>query len=189
MRSAPQPSLPLNRWLLGASVCPDVPPAIHTVPVPILPPSNLKAFNVFRFNYLPPLCVSLPSFFARRPVFSITSSLFSQNTRGGGASANAPLRINNIQTLFPRPCLQSSYQSRPSPESFLCALGAVACHDRVGVANPVFVRPLFSYSYELLVPQLPCFHNHPHWPGGVPSNSRLLWQLSDYPLPTTHFPT
>src|SRR5260370_5381343 len=30
-----------------------------------------------------------------------------------------------------------------------------------------FVCPLFSYSYELLFPQLPSFHNHPHCPGGV----------------------
>jgi hypothetical protein len=28
-----------------------------------------------------------------------------------------------------------------------------------------FLRPLFSYSYELLFPQLLSFHNHPHCPG------------------------
>src|SRR6266481_110142 len=31
-----------------------------------------------------------------------------------------------------------------------------------------FGRPLFSYSYELLFPQAPCFHNHPHCPGVYP---------------------
>src|SRR5216684_2019509 len=31
---------------------------------------------------------SLPSFFTRRPLFSIACSLFLQNTRGGGTSAN-----------------------------------------------------------------------------------------------------
>jgi hypothetical protein len=39
---------------------------------------------------LPPLCVSLPSFFARRPVFSITSSLFLQNA-GVGVPPQIPL--------------------------------------------------------------------------------------------------
>src|SRR5712692_1184198 len=43
---------------------------------------------------------SLPSFFTRRPLFSITCSLFSQNTRGGGTRQNPPFPINNFQTLF-----------------------------------------------------------------------------------------
>jgi hypothetical protein len=102
MRLVPQPSLSPKRCRLGFRVCPDVPPTIQPVPIPILPPSNLKAFNLFHFNHLPPLCVSLPSFFARRSVFSITSSLFLQNTQGGGTSASPPLRISNIQTLFSR---------------------------------------------------------------------------------------
>ena len=29
-------------------------------------------------------------------------------------------------------------------------------------------RPLFSYSYKMLLPQLPCFHIHVVCPGGVP---------------------
>ncbi len=36
----------------------------------------------------------------------------------------------------------------------------------------VFAAPLFSYSYELLFPQLPRFHNHPHCPGGGPNSRR-----------------
>ena len=33
-----------------------------------------------------------------------------------------------------------------------------------------FIAPLFSYSYELLFPQLPCFDNDPHCLGVSPSN-------------------
>src|ERR1700738_4427769 len=100
MRSAPRPSLPLNRCLLGASVCPNVPPAIHTV----LQPSTLKVFNIFHFSHLPPLCVSLPSFFARRPVFSITSSLFLQNA-GVGVPPQVPLLESATYGLFFRALL------------------------------------------------------------------------------------
>src|SRR5260370_27461118 len=35
--------------------------------------------------------------------------------------------------------------------------------------KPNFVRPLFSYSYELLFPQLPCFDTDPNSLGCVPS--------------------
>jgi hypothetical protein len=34
-----------------------------------------------------------------------------------------------------------------------------------------FAGPLLSYSYELLFPQLPSFHNHPHCPGVSPSGA------------------
>jgi hypothetical protein len=72
----------------------------------------VKAFDVFHFNHLPPLCVSLPSFFARRHLFSITCSLFSQNTRGGGTLAHLAFGINNIQPLSLHP-VAMSYQSSP----------------------------------------------------------------------------
>jgi hypothetical protein len=39
-----------------------------------------------------------------------------------------------------------------------------------------FTCPLFSYSYELLFPQLFCFHNDPHCPGAVaPVKAALLY--------------
>ncbi len=46
---------------------------------------------------------------------------------------------------------------------------------RFSVGNFNFVRPLFSYSYELLFPQPLSFHNHPHCPGvwGVSTSSVL----------------
>jgi hypothetical protein len=99
MRSAPQ----FTPSVFGAG------PAftLHTVPIPNLQPSDLNAFNVFHFSHLPPLDFSLRSFFTRRPLFSITSRLFSQNTRGGGTSTNLHLRISNIQTLFPRPACKA----------------------------------------------------------------------------------
>ena len=137
----------------------------------------------FVINGLAPLCVSLPSFFTPRPLFSITSSLFLQNTRGGGTFANPPLRISNIQTLFSRPVCRAVTDPHPSPESFLGALGASACPDRVGVANPVFVRPLFSQPYESLFSQLPCFHIHTNPPGVCPQTVGLRGNFR-----TTHYP-
>jgi len=152
---------------------------LHTVPIPILPPSNLKAFNLFHFNHLPPLCVSLPSFFARRPLFSITSSLFLQNTQGGGTSAHLAFGINNIQP-FPAPSCNelSPPQSRVSfPVSFFAF--RASCLD--------FSRPLFSKPYESLFPQLPCFHIHTKPRGVYPQTAGFCGNFRNYPLPTTHF--
>ena len=45
---------------------------------------------------------SLPSFFTRRPLFSIACSLFSENTRGGGTSTKiAPLESATSSLFFP----------------------------------------------------------------------------------------
>jgi hypothetical protein len=159
---------------------------LHTVSIPILQPSNLKAFNLFQFSYLPPLCVSLPSFFARRPVFSTTSSLFFQNA-GVGVPPQIPLLESTTYRLFFCAPSAKRLTVRPSPESFPRALGAVACPDRVGVANPVFVRPLFSQPYESLFPQLPCFHIHTKPRGVYPQTVGLRGNFRNYPLPTTHF--
>jgi hypothetical protein len=177
MRSALQSRHPLNRCLPGACVCREVPPAIHTVPIPVLQPSNLKAFNVFHFNHLPPLCVSLPSFFARRPVFSTTSSLFLQNTRGWGY-LRAPRFWNQQHPAFPCTQLQRAIAA------------PVSCF------VPSFVFRISSFVSRFAL----CFHNltNPFSrnsrvftsiqnPGGVPSNSRSPRQLSDYSLPTTHY--
>src|SRR5712692_1799474 len=40
-------------------------------------------------------------------------------------------------------------------------------------------RPLFSYSYELLFPQLVCFDNHPHCPGPPTLDAQTI-RLSDF---------
>src|SRR5712691_7063475 len=57
---------------------------------------------------------SLPSFFTRRPLFSIACSLFSENTRVGGYLHKSPLWNQQLPASFFRPCLQSSYPSRQS---------------------------------------------------------------------------
>src|SRR6266849_1747842 len=49
---------------------------------------------------LQPLCGSLPSFSHSNRLFSVTYSLFSQNTRGGGTRQNPPFPINNLQALL-----------------------------------------------------------------------------------------
>ena len=175
MRSAPQPSLPLNRCLVGTSVCPDV----HTVPIPILRPSNLKAFNVFHFSHLPPLCVSLPSFFARRPVFSTTSSLFLQNA-GVGVPPQIPLLESATYGLFFR-ALLAKQLTVPSLAGILSLCPRCLC------GKSSFCSPFVFTTLRIPFPATPVF-SHPYKsPGGVPSNSRPPRQLSDYPLPTTHY--
>src|SRR5579859_6934375 len=55
----------------------------------------------FVFSRLPPLFRSCLFFAPCRPLFSISCSLFLQNTRGGGRSISRPFQINNMQTLLP----------------------------------------------------------------------------------------
>src|SRR5216683_3473959 len=83
MKSAPQPSLPLSPCLPGVSRSLVVVSAVRGRRIPNLQASHLKDFNIFPFNLLPPLCLSLRSFSDSRPLFSTTSALFLQNTRGG----------------------------------------------------------------------------------------------------------
>jgi len=139
----------------------------------------------FVINGLAPLCVSLPSFFMPRPLFSITSSLFLQNTRGGGTFANPPLRISNIQTLFSRPVCKAVTDPIPRRSPFSVPSVPPPAPTRVRVANPVFVRPLFSQPYESLFSQLPCFHIHTNPPGCA---LKLLASAATFGLPTTHHP-
>jgi hypothetical protein len=63
--------------------------------------SDLRTCQLF---CLQRLGASLPSFAGPRPLFSMACSLFLQNTRGGGMSANPPFEINKMQTL----CLRST---------------------------------------------------------------------------------
>jgi hypothetical protein len=176
---------------------------LHTVSIPILQPSNLKAFNLFQFSYLPPLCVSLPSFFARRPVFSTTSSLFFQNA-GVGVPPQIPLLESTtyrlfIQTLFLRSVCKAV--NSPSLAGILSPCPRCRRLPRPGRGGKSsFCSPFVFTTLRIPFPATPVF-SHPYkTPGGVPSNSRpprqlselptthYSLQLSDYPLPTTHFP-
>src|SRR6266851_9773089 len=75
---------------------------------------------------------SLSSLFARRPLFSITCSLFSENTRGGGTPTNRSFGINNFQPLFSAPvCKAVTPAFNPAISPRLCA---GACPDLVGGA-------------------------------------------------------
>jgi hypothetical protein len=76
----------------------------------------------------------------------------------------------SLCALFRTPilCFQSladSFAKTPgvgtlAPLNILCA----------SAANSVFARPLFSYSYELLFPQVLSFDNHPNCPGVAPQS-------------------
>ena len=188
MRLVPQPSLSPKRCRLGFRVCPDVPPTIQPVPIPILPPSNLKAFNLFHFNHLPPLCVSLPSFFARRPVFSITSSLFLQNA-GVGVPPQIPLLESATYRLFFRALFAKQLTVLPSLAGILSPCLRWRRLPRPGRGGKSRLCSSFVFTtLRIPFPATPVF-SHPYTTtGDVPSNSRPPRQLSDYPLPTTHFP-
>jgi hypothetical protein len=56
---------------------------------------------------------------------------------------------------------------------YLCDFSALFASQRYHLLLG-FAPPLFSYSYELLFPQLPYFHNHPHCRGGVTPARRIL---------------
>src|SRR5713101_7016639 len=103
---------------------------------------------------------SLRSFSAPRPFFSITSTLFSQNTRGGGCSTNSPFAINNFQPLFPLPVATAATKhlaKDANPERPSEVEGSPSALSR---HSPLFTAPLFSYSYKSLFPQPLSFHIH-----------------------------
>jgi hypothetical protein len=62
-----------------------------------------------------------------------------------------PHRINGFRTL----CAKHRGWGVPS----------AATHCPFRCSTTTFCRPLFSQPYELLFPQLPSFHNHPHCAG------------------------
>src|SRR5216683_3025175 len=111
MKSAPQPSLPLSPCLPGVSRSLVVVSAVRGRRIPNLQASHLKDFNIFPFNLLPPLCLSLRSFSDSRPLFSTTSALFLQNTRGG-IPLRELLRCTEAQKrLFVSPLLATLTQT------------------------------------------------------------------------------
>src|SRR5882762_669766 len=100
---------------------------------PLLPHcvSRLRGKSFILIN-LRTLILSCRSFCNFRPFFSIACGLFLQNTGGGGTSATSPRSL-----LFP--FLQTG-------------LSVITC--------PLFVAPLFSWSYELLFAQRLYFDNY-----------------------------
>ena len=86
------------------------------------------------------LFLSLRSFQRSPRLFSIVCSLFLQNTRGGGAPRRRLRALCVSLPRVPRGALSFAF---------------------------VFIRPLFSYCYELLFSQALCFDNHLRCPGGV----------------------
>src|SRR5229473_2587924 len=79
------------------------------VPLRVLSRTNLARFALstssisFISFRLRTLKLSCRSFSHPDPLFSITSALFLQNTRGVGYLKNLPSRISNFRTLFPAP--------------------------------------------------------------------------------------
>ena len=72
--------------------------------------SQIACSKSRNLSNLPPLYLSLPSFSRLHPLFSVTYSLFCQNT-GGGVYADRPLLWNQRHTdTFFSGCLQVSYR-------------------------------------------------------------------------------
>ena len=85
---------------------------------------------------------SLSSLFARRPLFSIACSLFSENTRGGGTSTNLPFGISNFQPLLSVPVCKTV---TPSVNPAFCPrLGASAAIDLLPLCFHTLTNP-FSH--------------------------------------------
>ncbi len=131
------------------------------------------SFTSFRLRTLD---LSLRSFLDSRPLFSITSALFLQNTRGGILLQELVRCTEAQKCLFASPLLATLTHSL-SRKSFPChsyantrdggaTLAPVSPSEFLYLCgNADFARPLFSYSYELLFPQALYFDNHPHCPG------------------------
>src|SRR5258708_24370317 len=94
---------------------------------------------------------SLSSLFARRPLFSIACSLFSENTRGGGTSTNLPFGISNFQPLFSVPVCKTV---TPAVNPAFCPrLGASAAIDLFPLCfhtltNPFSRKPFLFTSIQ-----------------------------------------
>src|SRR5260370_3950221 len=157
------------------------------VPLRVLSGTNLAEFSPstsftssisFASFRLRTLNLSLRSFSDSRPLFSTASGLFLQNTRVGIPPRELVRCAEAQKCLFVSPLFATLTHS-VSRKSFPCHSYANTRDEGVTVApvsasvslclcgKPNFVRPLFSYSYELLFPQLPCFDNDPNCPGCV----------------------
>jgi hypothetical protein len=111
-----------------------------------------------------------------------------------GSANSCPLIL--LQTLLPFRATQPLW-NQSNPHSFakcrgMASAGLFGGHPGYGVplrplralcvsafSWPLFcARPLFSYSYELLFPQLSCFHNHAHCPGVMGKLSPIPHRLA-----------
>jgi hypothetical protein len=115
MESAPQPTRSFRSCLPGASLFPRLTFqrfAPFTSPSFNLPPENVQDLS------FQPLAGSFLSPKKSSPLESSKSSLFFQNTRGGGIPQNPPFGINKIQALFSR-SVCDLVSPRPSAISIL----------------------------------------------------------------------
>src|SRR6202048_530513 len=74
------------------------------------------------------VAASWPSFSCSRHLFSITSRLFLQNTRGGGTPGNRSFGISSLRTLFPAPVYNSVNAVVPRPLSIRSRLSLPTTH-------------------------------------------------------------
>ncbi len=141
------------------------------------------SFTSFRLRTL---FRSLRSFSRPDPLFSITSALFLQNTRGCGCLKNRPFRISDFPTLSlhsvaivatehpakdanpERPSGVEGSQSAHSRHSPLATFPRplFSCSYKSLVTASRFTSFLFSRTYKTLFPQLLSFHIHAKPPGG-----------------------
>src|ERR1700737_2206334 len=103
------------------------------------------------------VAASLPSFSHFRPLFSITSRLFLQNTGGGGTRGNRSFGISSLRTLFPAPVYNSVNAVVPRSLSVRSRLSGYPRPSPPPSASPV---PSFSLLYASLFPQPLSFHIH-----------------------------
>ena len=142
-------------------------------------PSRHSTLNSRSIKDLLTLCRSSRSLSHPEPLFSTTSELFSQNTRGGiplrefVRCAEAPkclpvtpllATLTHSVSRKSSPC--HSYENTRDGYAFSTALLTAHC------PLPIFVVPLFSYSYELLFSQVLSFENHPNCPGWHPKRAK-----------------
>jgi hypothetical protein len=137
MESAPQPTRSFRSCLPGASLFPRLTFqrfAPFTSPSFNLPPENVQDLS------FQPLADSFASPKKSSPLESSKSSLFFQNTRGGGIPQNPPFGINKIQTLFSR-SVCDLVTPRPPAISILsrCPCTSVA-NLRCGAHTPTATR-------------------------------------------------
>ena len=82
-----------------------------------------------------------------------------------------PLLLSSTPTFAPMPrpaALSTSPATIPPFSGFATHQLYFSRDTRKGHDRPTFLRPLFSYSYELLFPQVLYFHNHLNCPGVSP---------------------
>src|ERR1700756_4645481 len=96
---------------------------------------------------------SLSSFSSSPLLFSMVCTLFFQNTGGGVPASRLPFEISNIQFLFYRYCLPSSYSIGPELSSF--------------TTGSQFCAPFVFIMLRIAFPASPFFSQPSELPGGV----------------------